>query len=61
MSVVGLPNPSHYALDPSAGLLCTVRTGNSEARVPLTEIAVSEDHANHGLVEDYWYWFWNWR
>ena len=61
LSVIGLPPPSHYVLDPWAGLLCTVRTRTGEARVPLADIGVSEDHANHRLIEDYWYWFWNWR
>jgi hypothetical protein len=32
-----------------------------EARVPLADIGVGKDQANHRLVEDYWYWFWNWR
>jgi hypothetical protein len=61
VSVVGLPPPSQYPFDPMAGLFCTVRTSRGEVHVPLADIRVGEDHANHRMVEDYWYWFWNWR
>jgi hypothetical protein len=59
--VLGLPHPARYALDPATGLLCTVQTPDGPRWVPLADIAVGEQHANHRLVEDYWYWFWNWR
>lgn len=60
LAIVGLPHPSQYTLDLSKGLLCTARNEFDEFRLPLADMRVSEDHANHGLIEDYWYWLWNW-